>query len=170
MTVYATARLKRSTPPDHNDPTTWLHRGEVAKMLGIPRETVRSIEKYGGLHPTKDGRGDMLFDPDEVKAWAMAHPRLGVKLYDDGDIAAAAFKLFEAGRTRVQVVIALRITCERVDALWEEWRRGDFEDAAKARHRAQLQAQAEQEAKARDQRRQRSLETLRKLQAKATRG
>jgi hypothetical protein len=139
-------------------------------LLGIPRTSVRYLEGNGALHPIRDRYGDYLYDPDEVHAYAMTHPRRGAKVYDEGDLACEAFKLFEEGKTRVQVVIALRITCERADALWTEWQRGDFEDAVKARHRAQLQAQLEQEAKARDQRRQRSLETLRKLQVKATRG
>jgi len=164
------SRAKRRVHPDHNDPATWLRRGEVAKLLGISRISVKYLDGTGGLHPIRDQRGDYFYDPDEVNAYALSHPRRGAKIYEDGELTCEAFKLFEEGKTRVQVVIALRITCERADALWTEWQRGDFEDAAKARHRAQLRAQVEQEAKARDQRRQRSLETLRKLQAKATRG
>ena len=134
MTVIApSSRVRRHVHPEHNDPATWLRRGEVGKLLGIPRTSVRYLETNGALHPLRDERGDYLYDPDEVNAYAVSNPRRGAKIYDDGDLTCEAAKLFELGKTRNEVVVALRITYARADALWEEWHCGDFEAAAKRR-------------------------------------
>ena len=155
--------MVRRHPPDHNDPTTWLHRGEVAKLLGTTRNVVKKLQLEGALHPLKDSRGDLLYDPDEVHAYALAHPKLGRKLYDDGDITAAAFKLFEEGKTRRQVVMTLRITCDRADALYAEWKRDDFDEVLAEKRAAETRATAEREAQRRETRRKRIFDTIKSL-------
>ena len=156
----------RDRQPVHDDPTTWLQRFEVARILGLTRNGVFDIEHRGGLHPIRNARGDKLFDPDEVQAWAIAHPKQGRKLYDDGDIAAAAFKLFSDGKTRREVVIELRITCDRVDKLYEQYRVDDLDVALAARRAAERRAGEERERAARDRRRRRVFDALKTLQAK----
>jgi len=155
--------------PEHNDPATWLRRGEVGKLLGIPRTSVRYLETNGALHPLRDERGDYLYDPDEVNAYAVSNPRRGAKIYDDGDLTCEAAKLFELGKNRNEVVVALRITYDRADALWQEWRCADFETAAKLRRTQEAQAAAERLQAAADRKREASRKRSRALMQTLTR-
>lgn len=168
MTVIAlTPRVgARTIPPDHNNPASWLRRGEVARLLGISNIAVAHATKSGGLHPITDARGDKLYDPDEVNAYAITHVRRrGARFMDDGELAAEAAKLFAAGAGRREAVMALRITYARVDELYLEWKRGDSYDAAIAA-REQEHARSEQaraQARAERDRARRRLATYRML-------
>lgn len=126
---------RRTTPPSHNDPATWLRRSEVAKILNMTNVGVLHAERAGGLHPISDDRGDKLYDPAEVQAYAVSHPRRGARFYDDGDLAAEAAKLFAAGVGRREIVMRLRVTFDRVDDLYLEWSKGDDLAAAAARRK-----------------------------------
>jgi DNA-binding transcriptional MerR regulator len=125
--------------PNHLKPETWLRRGEVAKLLNRTKDAVRYLETNGALHPIEDEHGERRFDPDEVYAYAMQHPH-APKQKTDEELTATAFKMFEENRTRREVVMALRITTARADALWEEWSTEDFETAATKRREAEAAA------------------------------
>jgi hypothetical protein len=110
-------------------------------MLGITRQSVWALEKAGVLHPQLEGPDTLpddkrprRFDPAEVYAYAMTHsPRKPIPK-SDGDIAAAAFGLFDDGVSRNEIVKRLHITVNQADTLWEQWRQNDFETAARERH------------------------------------
>lgn len=130
--------------PDHSKPNTWLRRGEVAKLLNRTKDAVRYLETSGALHPIEDEHGERRFDPDEVYAYAMQHPP-APKQKTDEELTASAFRMFEENRTRREVVMALRITTARADALWEEWSIEGFETAVAMRKSAVAAARAEAE-------------------------
>ena len=135
-------RNPRTRPvPDHSKPNTWLRRGEVAKLLNYTKDKVRYLENTGALHPLQDEYNEFRFDPDEVYAYAMQHPP-APKQKTDEELTATAFKMFEENRTRREVVMALRITTARADALWEEWSTEDFETAVAMRRAAEAAAKA----------------------------
>lgn len=158
----------RYVAPRHDDPTTWLSRGEAAKLLGITTVSVLRLDKSGALHPIRDFRNDARYDPDEINAYSVAHPRRGRGILSDGDLTAEAVKLLEQGRNRRELVVELRITFARADELYREWAHGDFETALAAHaraetRRAQQREQAERE-RARAQRRAQLRQTLREIQ------
>lgn len=167
MTVVSPSRRKRTQPPVHDDPSTWLHRIEVIRRLNVTRDAVRYMISRGDLHPIRDSRGDALFDPDEVNAYAMAHPRAraGMQQLGDGEITSEAFRLLNDGVTRRDLIMQLRITAERADALYEEWATGDDWQTALRRRREQRaieRAEREEKRRAREraERRRTSLATL----------
>lgn len=127
--------------PNHSKPDTWLRRGEVSKLLNRTKDGVRYLETSSALHPVKDEYGELRFDPDEVYAYAMTHPQ-APKQKTDEELTAIAFKMFEENRTRREVVMALRITTARADALWEEWSIEGFEAAVAMRKSAEAAAKA----------------------------
>lgn len=133
---------QRTTPARHNDPDTWYTRSEVGAILAVTSETVRLLEKNGVFTSFLDSRGLHRIDPDELdryqrtllhkktRANPLASPR-GV-----GDIAAEAFKLFELGATKREVVMRLAITPQRAMKLWTHWREGFEETAERQRNDA----------------------------------
>ena len=137
--------------PEHDKPETWLRRGEVAKLLNVGKDAVRYYETSGALHPRQDATGEWRFDPEEVYAYAMTHPK--VKKRTDDEIEAAAFELFEQGADRRRVVIALRITVARAQKLWEDWQTADFEVAARSEQEQEARAKREREEREKDEQR-----------------
>lgn len=150
--------------PNHSKPSTWLRRGEVSKLLNCTKDKVRYLETNGALHPIEDEYKEKRFDPDEVYAYAMQHPHAPEKKTDE-ELTASAFKMFEENRTRREVVMALRITTARADALWEEWSTEDFETAVATRKAAEAAARAADEerahARTREQRNKLAIDMLR---------
>ena len=150
----------------HDDPSTWLHKIEVAHLLNVTRQAVRAMALRGDLHPIKDTRGDSLFDPDEVNAYAVSHPRILRKHFaTDGELAAEAFRLLNDGATRRELIINCKITAERADTLYEEWSTGDDWQAAMHKRREQRaleRAEREERARTRErtERRRTSLAAL----------
>lgn len=156
--------LARTVPARHDDPSTWLRRGEAAQILGTNRDGVRALEKRGVLRPIRDPAGDARFDPDAVNAFAASHPKFGQKLWDDGDLTAAAAKLFDAKVPRREVVQRLRITFARADELYEDWLKGDFPAAVRARQQQRALEAAAARERTRDKKQRRlddALKTLR---------
>ena len=140
----------RTAVPDHHDKNTWLRRGEVAKLLGVKRESVRGLENTGALHPITDKFGEYRFDPDEVHAYVILHPPQGRPYISDGELAAQAFALFAAGHGRREVVLVLRITPTHADELFIEWQQDDFIAAIAAK---KLEQELEDNDKKRAERR-----------------
>jgi hypothetical protein len=133
--------------PTHADQETWLRRGEVARIFNVTRENVRTMESTGAIHGIVDEHGEHRFDPDEIYAYARTHHQKP-RQRSDGELTALAFKMFEAGASRRQVVMKLRITVERADGLWEKWSTDDFETAAVAKKNAEAAAKLEAEERA----------------------
>ncbi len=143
--------------PQHDDPETWLSRGEVARLLGVSNVSVLLYTKNGTLHPIRDARGDNRYDPDEVNAYSAAHPR-GRIILTKGELAAAFAQLMSENKGRRDAVIELRITFEQADRLYTEWMRGNEFPGAVAERAKERAQRAETRAlraheRAREQRR-----------------
>jgi len=136
---------KRRGPPDPKNSDTWYTRGEVAEILGCSCGTIRRFEGKK-LHPVVDKNGIHRFPPAEVHAQRFHDQRMPKgplrEQPSDGEIAAAAFHMFAAEKTRTEVVIALRITPQRVDDLWAEYSIG-YEAAAAKRKQEQVRKETE---------------------------
>jgi hypothetical protein len=99
----------------------WLSRRQVALLLGI---TVEAVAKLDGirLHPVKDRGRCWRYDSAEIRS--MLGNRGGAPVATnsiDGEVTAAAFELFEQGKTLPQVVIATRQTAACVQARRREY-------------------------------------------------
>jgi hypothetical protein len=152
-------RIKRTKLPDHNDPSSWLSKGEAAKLIGVTRQMIRKLTVEGAFHPIRDSYGDAFFDPDEVHSYAVTHPKIK-RFGSHGELAAEAFKLFQAGHRRQDCVIELRCTPQEVDELWAEWKRDDF---ASARAERAAQAELHERERKRDRAMKAALEAMRAM-------
>ena len=167
-------RRIRRLVPDHADPASWLQRIEVARLLGVTRQSVWYLERQGLLHPRLEGpdtlpdeKRERRFDPAEVYAYAMTHPPSHKAVpRADGDIAAAAFTMFDEGVARSEVVKKLHITPERADALWAEYHKGDFETAERDRRERERREQEAVAKREEDRQRQQRLERTQSILGK----
>jgi hypothetical protein len=99
----------------------WLSRRQVALVLGI---TVEDVAKLDGnrLHPVKDRGRCWRYDSAEIRS--LMGSRGGQTMTTtstDGEVTAAAFELFEQGKSLPQVVIATRQTAACVSARRREY-------------------------------------------------
>lgn len=102
-------------------PISQLTRATVCRILGVTRNAVVHYEKTGRLNPTIDPDGVHRFDRAEVEA--LAQTRRARRLQTiGGDVAADAFRLFEAGYSPAEVVIELAQPTEIIRALWEDYK------------------------------------------------
>jgi excisionase family DNA binding protein len=111
------AKVSRSGGVTEKGDRPELTRDEVAERLGVHKSTVRRLEGKA-LHPVRRGRR-FVFDAKEVEALEARQTTQSPS--EDGEMAARAFELFEAGKTFRQVVIALRITPDRVKGLYRSY-------------------------------------------------
>lgn len=127
-------------PPPPVEPRTRgrLTRKQVADRLGVSISKVRTMEGKS-LNPIKV-EGVHYFDRSEVDAAALSMGRKGAAHMNEGEVAAAVFKLIDNGKELREIVIELEQPPSVVRALYREWL-DDF-DAGEQRLR-----QAEQEAK-----------------------
>lgn len=120
-----------------------LSRVEVADRLGISVSTVRRYEGER-LHPKRGADGVHRFEPAEVTALAaeLANlPRMRRRIRNAGpgpllprfaprsadEVAAQVFERFEQRHSMAEIVIAVRVDPERVEALYEQWCQGLIE-------------------------------------------
>jgi DNA-binding transcriptional MerR regulator len=90
-------------------------------LLGVSRACIQYYERTGRLHPVRNARGIFIFDREEVEA--LAHKRRSGRLQLlSGEICAEAFTRFQAGDSPADVVIALALPPEYVNALWQEYK------------------------------------------------
>jgi hypothetical protein len=108
----------------------WLTRIEASDFLSCSSQTLANHERRGRLHPQHayrpDGRGVehrvIVYDPDEVNKLAkLMNRHVVISPRDPGELAAAAFALFDENKPEKDVVIKLRITPDAVRALREKW-------------------------------------------------
>jgi hypothetical protein len=101
------------TPPSEPDVASenggkgWMIRREVAKRLGMAENSVKRRDGID-FHPDQQG-GRFFYDPAEVERYAEQH---GAKRASaaSGQIAARAFRMFEAGKGFRDVVMELEVT------------------------------------------------------------
>jgi hypothetical protein len=87
-----------------------LTRGQAARRMGVSLATVRHMEG-AELQPVIVG-GKHCFSIEDVDR----HRRV-----TDGDLAAAAFQMFNDDKSQVDVVIALKEPPERIRTLFNDW-------------------------------------------------
>jgi transposase len=113
---------------DRRSDSTGLTRAEVAQILGVHVSSVRRYEEKGWLRPTGSKGEERMFAHADVKAFARlarrGRGRVAMPIVEEGAIDAAAFKMFRAGATHEQVVLALEIPAARVRELFHAWRTG----------------------------------------------
>ncbi len=94
----------------------WLTRRQVAEVLGVAEDEVERLDGRA-LHPKRSEQDRAWrYDPAEVRSLAAGASRLE-PANGSGAEDAAAFELFEAGKTLPQVVIATKLPAERVAKL-----------------------------------------------------
>jgi hypothetical protein len=99
----------------------WITRRQAATLLGM---TEHDLIRLDGklLHPRQRADRAWLYDPDELRGvlGGGAKPANDVGS-SDGDVTAAAFALFEDGKTQPQVVIATKQTAATIVELRREY-------------------------------------------------
>lgn len=101
-----------------------LSRSQVAELLGM---SDREVAKMDGrqLHPTRAPDRVWRYDPAEVRALLVSAlgggDKAGLRPLVDGEITAAVFALFEAGKSLPQVAIATRQTATTIMHLRGEY-------------------------------------------------
>ncbi len=129
------------------------------------------LDKVGALHPTRDFRGDARYDPDEVNAYAVSHPRHGRRIFDDGELTAEFAKLMAQGKGRRDAVMELRITFARADELHAEWMRGnEFAVAQASRMQEHARNEERRALAARERERERRRVHVRQVMREALKG
>ena len=106
-------------------PAGRLRRTEVARRLGVSLSTLRRMEGTR-LHPATGPDGVHLFDEAEVEAAVVTYRGIRARSAaslkpSDGEVAAAAFELFDNGTSLVDVVKHLQVAPDRVSALHRAW-------------------------------------------------
>lgn len=105
-------------------PGRLLTRAQVARRLGMSLSSVRRMEGEQ-LKPIVDARGVHHFEETEIQA-VFVRVRRARAPHDeraDGTLAAAAFTLFRRGADVIAVVKELHETPEKIEQLFEEWKR-----------------------------------------------
>jgi hypothetical protein len=108
------------------DTTKWLTRVQVMDMLKVSHHKILYWEQTNRLHGQRVIRADdsgaqrklVVYDPHEV---AKLPQRANGYLVSEGEIAARAFELFDAGKTDREVVVEIRETPDKVCELREKW-------------------------------------------------
>ena len=101
-----------------------LTRGEVARRLCLSVTTVRRMERVQ-LKPIVGERGVRYFEETEIQTVLVRVRRIRVPVDErvNGTLAAAAFTRFRNGADVVAVVTELRVAPERIESLFEHWKR-----------------------------------------------
>jgi hypothetical protein len=101
-----------------------LTRGQVAQRLGLSLSTVRRMEGVQ-LNPIIGERGVHYFEETEIRTVLVRVRRTRMRDDEqaDGMLAAAAFALFRDGSDVVGVVAELRENPDRIEKLYEHWKR-----------------------------------------------
>jgi hypothetical protein len=154
---------------EHQDAATEppLTRKRVADRLGVSVFKVRSLEGKA-LHPQRVN-GVHHFDPDEVDRLARTlgprRQRLAAAR-TEGEIAALAYRAFDADKDLHAIVEELQVPPDRIRALYREWRQPDlaeYETNKRKRERAEAQRREEE---AQQRRHDREMESFERTAAK----
>jgi hypothetical protein len=101
-----------------------LRRTEAARMLGVSKSTLRRMEGTS-LTPVVGPKNVHLFQEEEVRSVVVTRrARFDSSSQPaNGDIAADAFALFDAGVHVVDAVKQLRVAPDILEKLYETWAR-----------------------------------------------
>lgn len=95
---------------------------ETAKILGVSLTMVRKFVETGQLHAQKRPDGRKRFRAIDVARLAERRQR-EYRSTTEGDLAARAFEMFRAAKSRTDVVIELRVAPRIVEGFWEDFMR-----------------------------------------------
>jgi len=108
----------------------WLTMEEAASLLAVDRTFFTHAERRGHVHPRYDTRSDTrghmrafkVYDPRELANTPVKHRhRHRAFANAPGELAAAAFEMFDEGRSLRSAVIELRQTPATVEQLYQQW-------------------------------------------------
>ena len=99
-----------------------LHRSEAAQLLGVSKSTLRRMEG-DTLTPVVGPRNVRMFHEEEVRAVVVTRRAQVDRGPERGEMAGAAFDLFEAGLGVIEAVRRLRADPEVIEALYAHWTR-----------------------------------------------
>lgn len=100
-------------------PEVWVNRRQASTILGVPGTTLRRLEGRE-LHPVRREDGQWWFRLDEVLELCSKPIQPEEPAIAEGELTAAAFALFEEGKSVREVVIALKQPARVVRALKDE--------------------------------------------------
>ncbi|HSX22259.1 MAG TPA: hypothetical protein VLE97_05740 [Gaiellaceae bacterium] len=126
--VALRTKLQDRSKTDAVDTSTWLTRNEACDSLSISTQTLKNYEQRNKLHPLKaprrDSRGHeqmvVVYDPKELQKLPRGLGRT-FNLREPGELEAQCFQMIEEGKDNREIVIALRLTSDRVRELRERW-------------------------------------------------
>lgn len=133
---------ERETPPNDADPATWYTRAEAASLLGCSGGLIRHFERKGKLHPQIDQHGYHRFSPVEVLKLQERRRRkrgLRVPQLSEGELEARAYSMYDAGRSRNDIVQTLFITSDLAQKFWERWNERYAQRAQDARQQKEVE-------------------------------
>jgi hypothetical protein len=126
----ATLRTTQKDDSKLSNPSErFLTRSEAADLLGISVHSILDHERIGRITahwtivPDASGRlrDTPLLKVDDVLKLPRRKKSIRPTPDDPDELCARAFELFEKGQTPKQVVIELRATIQKIDALHTEW-------------------------------------------------
>lgn len=115
-------------PGEAIDTSTWVTRNEACDSLSLSTQTLKNYEQRGMLHPARaprrDSRGHeqivIVYDPNELTKLPRGHGR-PFAAREPGELEAQCFQLIEEGKSNREIVIALRMTSDKVREVRERW-------------------------------------------------
>ena len=110
------------------DTSTWVTRNEACDSLSISTQTLRNYEQRKMLHPLRAARRDsrgheqmvVVYDPKELTKLPRGLGR-PFAAREPGELEAQCFQLIEEGKDNREIVVALRVTSDRVREMRERW-------------------------------------------------
>jgi len=133
---------ERESPPNDADPATWYTRAEAASVLGCSIDVIRGLERKGKLRAQIDAKGYHRFSPAEVLKLHERRRRkrgLHVPQFSEGELEARAYSIYDAGRSRNDVVQTLLITSDLAQKFWERWNERYAQRAADAKQQKEVE-------------------------------
>ena len=108
------------------DRSHWLTQVQALDMLGVSVNTLYRYQREGKLNPTKGRRSGsrreiLIYDPEEL-ARVMPRARDVAVVHDpEGESVARVFEMLDTGASIRHIVVTLRVTPDKVEALRERW-------------------------------------------------
>jgi hypothetical protein len=115
--------------PGAPDTSNWYTRNEASDLLGISAQTLVNYERRGFLHPqyvyrratNNADRRVTVYSPDELNKLRSYNRSIIVAARDPGERAARAVEMFREGKSREDVIVALRGTFDEINDYHNKW-------------------------------------------------
>jgi hypothetical protein len=115
--------------PSAPDTSCWLTRNEASDLLRISAQTLANYERRGFLHPqyvyrratNNADRRVIVYSPDELNKLRSYNRGIAVAARDPGERAARAVELFRQGKSKEDVLVAMRATFDEVNDFYSRW-------------------------------------------------